>query len=436
MLTNAQLAEWSTQSGVTVQSPVAADSCVDFGRFMQASPSFLLRPPTREKLASSMKVLAAAAVPYVFRGAAHSSGGQTLPKSGAIIDMTALDRVLHDDPDLEEITVEGGMTWLALLDYLAAQGRRPLCLTTSFAATVAGTIAVGGFGDTTHLHGMVTASVTAMSLVTPDGQEHSLRPGDALFDYSLAGRGQLGAVAAVTLRTLRRPIGLALRSITWPTLADLLRDSLVCAQLGQYEFYRSRIFFNQGHWLGQGIIGHFIDPRSSEMVRVDFDALRPNTYSEPGRVPLREYLDECLNQRIDYACPAVEVTLPIPAGVSIWPQLAESLIAGGILPYLQHGIAIMLVPRQSAPLAPLPDADYSFIVAIRPRVPLDDVARVVPYMRDLARRAISAGGSLYLMSVEPELDLIRRQFGDRWSTWLSLKRSVDPQGLCCPGLLL
>lgn len=430
-----ELRAWCQGQAIDLDDAPTSAASVDFGRWQVVPPAFVLRPSNIDQLCSCMRFLAEQRQPYVFRGAAHSSGGQTLLASGLVIDLGQLSRVLGDDPHREEITVEGGMTWRALLEHLAVQGRRPLGLTSCFDATVAGTVAVGGFCDTTHLYGLLTAAVRSLQLVTPDGTLHQVYPGDPLFDYSLAGRGQLGAIAAITLRTLRRPIGLTIRSVTWPSLADLLRDSLVIAQLGLYEFLRSRLFFRDGGWHGQAMFGHFSERDAAVPPAVEIDALRPDSLSELGQVPLHEYLHEDTPPAWPYACPAVEVALPVPRGLAIWERLAQHLHDHGLVPFLDHGIAVMLVPRQATVLAPLPDADYSFLVAIRPRIPPQEVQRYLPSLRQLSALAIQEGGCLYLMSVEPEREVLRQQYGERWQRWCAVKDAVDPLGLCCPGLL-
>ena len=192
--------------------------------------------------------------------------------------------MLGDDPHREEITVEGGMTWRALLEHLAVQGRRPLGLTSCFDATVAGTVAVGGFCDTTHLYGLLTAAVRSLQLVTPDGTLHQVYPGDPLCSTIrwLAADSWVRSRRS-RLRTLRRPIGLTIRSVTWPSLADLLRDSLVIAQLGLYEFLRSRLFFRDGGWHGQAMFGHFSERDAAVPPAVEIDALRPIRSQSWGR---------------------------------------------------------------------------------------------------------------------------------------------------------
>jgi FAD/FMN-containing dehydrogenase len=435
MIAAQALCSWARQHGISIEDPPSEAASIDFGRWKVAVPSSVVRPETAAQLCLCIRFLAQHQQPYVFRGAAHSSGGQTLLTGGVVIDLGRLQRVLHDDPDREQITVEGGMTWRALLDHLAQQGRRPVGLTSCFDATIAGTVAVGGFCDTTHLYGLLTAAVLSIDLVTPDGSLHHVGPGEPLFEYSLAGRGQLGAIAAVTLRTLRRPLGLTIRSVTWPSLSDLLRDSLVVSQLGLYEFLRCRLFYREDAWRGQAMFGHFSESAQAAAPAVEIDALRPDSLSELGQVHLHEHLHEETPPTWPYACPAVEVALPLPDGLRIWERLAQHMHEHGLVPYLDHGIAVMLVPRQSAVLAPLPNADYSFLLAIRPRILPAEVGRYLRSMRQLAQLAVEAGGSLYLMSVEPSHELLRRQFGDRWSRWQALKQAVDPHGLCCPGLL-
>src|SRR5262249_19128928 len=150
-----------------------------------------------------------AGIPYAVRGAGHSSGGQSLIEGGAVLDTRRLDRIVADDPARETITVEGGLWWLALARHLMPQGRRPRSITANLRSTVAGTLAVGGFGDAAHVDGLQISHVDRLTLVTPDGRVHALGPDDELFRLSLAGRGQLGVIADATLQTSRRPFTIA-----------------------------------------------------------------------------------------------------------------------------------------------------------------------------------------------------------------------------------
>ncbi len=426
------LSLWASHQGIPQPAPLQAAQ--DFGRCQIALPALVLQPQDEAQLVDCVRQLAERGQPYTLRGAGHSSGSQPLSDGGVILDITRLCRILQDDPQGETITVQGGASWLQLVNHLEPQGRRPLCLTTGFRATVAGTLAVGGFGDTTHLHGLVISGVLALVLLTPDGTRHSVRRGDPLFEYALAGLGQLGIILEVTLRTLRRPIGLIIKSASWFSVPDYLRDALVIAELGLFEFLRARTFFLDGRWVAQSIFGHLVDTDAPDP-EVDIEPLRPAAVSEPGRVLLQEHLREDKEDKWPYACPALEVAFALPEGAALWPRFAQRIVETGLVRYLDHGAAIMLVPRQSAPLAPVPPSDYSFLVALRPQLPPDEVAALLPAIRTLGQEALAMGARLYRMSVEPDQKLVNAQYGAALATWQSLKRAVDPRGLCNPGLL-
>src|SRR5262245_33747452 len=152
--------------------------CIDYGKFLERVPFFVLRPSTFDQLIAAVAFLRKESIPYKVRGAAHSAGGQVLFDKGAVIDLARLTGIVEDLPEIEQITVEGGIWWLHLAEYLNPQGRRPMALTDNLRATVAGTLSVGGFGDATHLHGLQIASVTQLTLVTPDAQVRRLVPPD------------------------------------------------------------------------------------------------------------------------------------------------------------------------------------------------------------------------------------------------------------------
>src|SRR5512134_3052766 len=58
-------------------------------------------------------------------GGRHAMGGQQFGEASILIDTRALDRVLAFDTTRGLITVEGGILWPALLDYLERVQRDP-----------------------------------------------------------------------------------------------------------------------------------------------------------------------------------------------------------------------------------------------------------------------------------------------------------------------
>lgn len=432
---------WARAAGIalawTSEGPRArdfrTDPSLDFGRTIQRVPLATVAPIDEAQLAEALRFLRETGTRYVLRGSGHSSGGQALIDGGVVVDLGGLAGIVADDPEGETITVRGGTHWLQLCEHLARQGRRPPCLTTNAASSVAGTLAVGGFGDTTHLHGLQTAGVTSLRLVTPDGACHGLDERDELFRYALAGRGQLGAISEVTLRTVRGSSRLAVRRFEWATLDRFLRDALVMTALRAYDFMRVRMFWTERHAI-QGFCGRFVEERPAEEEPA-IAMLAADGWTTYGQTDLLEDLRVDVSAGWTYACPAVELVFPLPELLQRWDAVNAHLHRTGITRFLRHGAALVLVPRQALPLAPVPEVPYSLMVAFRPMVPPAEAAAIAPAMRDLAALGIDLGARLYLMSVEPDLARIRTSVGPAWDRWVSLKRAVDPDGLCNPGLL-
>lgn len=441
-LSRAATDAWATGRGIELTwaeslprgSDFRDNPTIDFGRCIERVPEAMLAPRDEEQLAACFLHLRESGTRYALRGSGHSSGGQALIEGGVVIDLHHLRGIVTDHPDSESITVRASTQWITLCEHLAPQGRRPLCLTTNAYSAIGGTLAVGGFGDTTHLHGLQTAGVLALTLVTPDGQRHVVGPDDELFRYALAGRGQLGAITEVTLRTLHAPSMLAVRRFEWATLDQFLRDALVMTALRTYEFMRVRVFWSETNAI-HGLCGRFAAELPSEH-DPSIALLKASEWSLFGQTDLLAQLATDVSDGWGYACPAVEFVMPLPEMLHHWNVINLQLHLSGLIKYLRHGAALMLVPRQELPLAPVPDAPYSVMIAIRPMVEAAEVPAIVGAMRDLAALAIDLGGRLYMMSVDPDRDRIQRQFGPAWSRWLELKRAVDPAGLCNPGLLV
>lgn len=361
-----------------------------------------------------------------------------------MIDIRRLTGIVEDNPAEEWVRVRAGTQWLELCDYLAPQGRRPVSLTTNARSTIAGTLSVGGFGDTTHRRGLQTASVLGLTLITPDGDRHEVGPEDELFRFALCGLGQLGAITEVTLRTLRAPYRLFLRRMEWKGIGHFVRDAVILTGLRIYDFMRMRLFWRSGNAI-EGICARFSevdlppDATPDDVVEPGFNLLQP---AEWANVQSADLLEQDLRRDAreswkTYACPAVEFVLPLPEGLDVWAhQLNRVILESGMLPYLAHGSAIVLTPRQHLPLAPVPDADFSLMVALRPIVPIAQAARFVEPMGTIAAAVIDAGARLYPMSIQPDRERLKRQFGAAWQPWLELKQRVDPLGLCNPGLLI
>ena len=413
-----------------------ANPCIDFGRVVVREPRFVLAPRDAGQLVDCVTMLRDRAIPYHVRGAGHSSGGQSLSAGGAVIHTARLSRILEDRPGAEQLVVEGGAWWLPVIEHLHAQGRRPVVLTGNPRVSIAGSLAVGGFGDASHVHGLVIRSVDALTLIAPDGTEHALRRGDELMAYALAGRGQLGVVRDVTLRTVRRPSRLAVRHVRWGSLRDFVRDSAAIAKHRLYEYVRARLRWDRGEAV-DAALGNFVDapPDADHAIA----AIRP---VQATAVQLRDWFDDLRRdpKRDEWRSPtpAMEIALPLPEALDVWPRIRGQVIAGGLAPYLGRGTSVMVVPPEpELPLAPVTRRAATLLIVLRPEAPADRAPALLPALRTIGEIALACGGRIHLMSIELETPrFLERQFGEATAARLrALKARLDPSGLCNPGLV-
>jgi len=410
----------------------------DFGKFIERVPGAVLRPRDQGELDACVATLVGRGVPFKVRGGGHCSGGQTLIDDGAILDLRDLDAVVEDRPREGEIVVEAGATWLRVCEHLRDASRAPSNLTMNWRTTVAGSLLTGGFGDASHREGPQVNMVRAMEILTLDGTRHRVTPGHPLFDYTLAGRGQLGIVTQLTLATAPRVWSIVARSYSWSSFADYLEDLPIFTRELGCDVVRTRISWTRGRILGAA--GYVAD---------DIAAAPPD-HGFRARAGKAQVIDlfaaggEGPNEHWVPACPAIELILPYapeePATTAaLLEELRRRFVAAGLATYTPIGSAIMSLPPASiaphAPLAPLLSVP-SHVVVLRPEVPLGKVPEYLPALEEIGRWCYDQGGKLYLVGIEtPGLVDLERQFGPALGNLRRLKQRWDPAGLLNPGLL-
>lgn len=107
--------------------------------------------------------------------------------------------------DSRTVRASAGVTWRTLEAQLAPAGMRSPVATDYLGLSVAGTIAVGGYGIDSVVHGMQGDHVLEIGAVAPTGELAVATAGDALFDYSVAGLATPAILTSVTMRTVADP---------------------------------------------------------------------------------------------------------------------------------------------------------------------------------------------------------------------------------------
>jgi len=145
-------------------------------------------------------------VPVAIAGGRHAMGGQQFCAGGLLIDTGSLDRIVALDAERGTITVEAGVQWPALLEYLA-----PTPWAIAQKQTGADRLSIGGaIAANAHGRGLTMAplggDLEELTLVDADGEiRRCSRDENAeLFSLVIGGYGLLGVVTSATLRLAPR----------------------------------------------------------------------------------------------------------------------------------------------------------------------------------------------------------------------------------------
>ena len=138
--------------------------------------------------------------PVSIGGGRYSMGGQTAIDNGLQIDMRDFDDVVAFDAGQREITVQSGITWREVQEYIDPHDLSVKIMQTYANFTVGGSLSVNVHGRYIG-HGPIISSVRAIQLVLADGSvvAASREENPELFFAAIGGYGGIGVIAEVTL---------------------------------------------------------------------------------------------------------------------------------------------------------------------------------------------------------------------------------------------
>ena len=158
------------------------------------------------------------------QGAGHSCGGQSLVRDGLLLRNFApdADEVILHPGGLAEVSSRS--SWAFVEQSLNRYGRSVAVLPDYLELSVGGTLSVGGIGIDSIQHGQQIDAVRALQLLSPDGQRRTCTPRKhrALFQFALAGLGQLGLIERVTLQTIPLRTSVRRRVVEHENVVDFL----------------------------------------------------------------------------------------------------------------------------------------------------------------------------------------------------------------------
>ena len=199
-------------------------------------------------------------------GKRHSMGGQSLVKNGVVLDMTGYNQVLGLDSARRIVTVQSGVTWSDLQEYLNEKKLAVVAMQGPNIFTVGGSISVNAHGWDLKSE-QVGMTVAAFRLMCADGsiQECSKTQNDELFHLVIGGYGLFGVILDADLYVTDNIILTPHRTIIPYTAFPALMASIV-ADTGRTRLFHADMSIAGSSFLVQMNVFEFREPQNASPV--------------------------------------------------------------------------------------------------------------------------------------------------------------------------
>ncbi|MFF4900362.1 FAD-binding protein [Streptomyces sp. NPDC001068] len=160
----------------------------------------LIRPRTYQEAANAIRNCGARG--GIARGLGRAYGDAAQNAGGAVLDMTALDRIHAIDADGGTLLCDAGVSLHRLTEVLLPLGWYVPVTPGTRQVTVGGAIGADIHGKNHHVSGSFSRHVLSFELLTADGQVRTVSRGTPLFDATAGGMGLTGVILTATVRLL------------------------------------------------------------------------------------------------------------------------------------------------------------------------------------------------------------------------------------------
>ncbi len=177
-------------------------------------PADVVRPTDAQSLPALFEAARTARRPLTLRGAGCSYGDAAC--GDVVCDLSALDRILHFDPQTGVVRAQAGATLRQVWQTAVPHGWWPPVVSGTMAPTLGGAAAMNIHGKNAARVGPIGDHLRAIKVVFPSGGVQELTPADPLFFAVVSGAGTLGVITEVELQLKRVHAG---RLDVWATTA-------------------------------------------------------------------------------------------------------------------------------------------------------------------------------------------------------------------------
>lgn len=398
---------------------ILATTADDFGHIVSDAPWAVLFPGSVDDIVAMVRFSGCHGVRIAGRNAfddSHSTFGQSQVAAGIVIDMASLSSVPDVAPGDEEIWVEAGARWREIAAKAFVVGKSAPIFPDYTDLSVGGTLSAGGVGGQTHRAGFAVDNVTALEVVTGNGERVtcSRRQHELLFSSVLGGLGQFAIIVRARVRLRAVPPLVRMYGAYYDDVHTFTADQTRLMNEERFDYLEGAAEPAEGGtgWVFRLEAAKYFAPGSEP----DDDALLAGLSFRPGSASAVdvEYLG--FINRLD---PAVEflraigawylphpwLNLFLPAHAA--PALIESFLDRTTSADMGQG-PILIYPfrraRHAARYPVLPDSPVCFLVSLlRTAAPptRENIDALLATNRAFFEEARACGGTFYPISSLP-----------------------------------
>jgi len=177
-----------------------------------ALPGAVALPETGEQVQRVVRACHEAGVPFVARGSGSGLSGGAMPvEEGVLVALSRLRRVIEVDLENQRVTVEPGVTNIAVSQAVGPSHFYPPDPSSQIVCSIGGNVAENSGGAHCFKYGFTTNYVTGLEVVLPDGELVTLggkgldAPGYDLIGAFVGSEGTLGVATSITVRVVPSP---------------------------------------------------------------------------------------------------------------------------------------------------------------------------------------------------------------------------------------
>ena len=202
------------------------DTIDDFTRLNKTSVTNIVSPENYSELRSVIAEARQKNLKLSIAGARHSQGGHAFCQDAIVIDTKKLNNILSFDDSKKIVTVQSGVTWDHLQEYLNPKGFAVKTMQFANVFTIGGSLSVNANGVDPRL-GPLIQTIQAIRIMVPSGTIlHASRTENAeLFKLAVGGYGLFGVIIEADIEVTENTIYKRFSSmIPLSQYADFVKD--------------------------------------------------------------------------------------------------------------------------------------------------------------------------------------------------------------------